>query len=1739
MLFLLAMVLTGSSASWAQTRDLVIPTNTETNGQWNGSDKYTYTVNFSGIGDVKAVFSGITSGTDRVNNCVKFKAGTELNITAPSGYVIKYVKLDFDNEYDYHFNFAYDTYPYGKASSVEWTPTVNGGHESENNVRVANRKDAGQPTSDMLISKITVRLHKAPTVSIASEKTIWTTLNGEVNLTASVAGEPGVFSDWHLYSSADATSPVDGNWLTNSGSFKFTPSTGFKTKDNVEHKTTSDYNDYYIGVRAGQNCIGGNGYEFSAPQIYTVKVGVRVSVNTSPANLTNDITIHQRNEPTWKIENGEIVGRYTTAVFSAPNVPGYTFDGWYEGTTKKSGQQTEYHYGNVGEDLTLTAKYTPITHPTTTLTCKNNKLDLTKMCAYGNSSFNGSNGQGSMNADGAYLSIKFAESIDLHDLSSFVINGTNVEKSGSAGSFNLLKFVCEEGEVNKYTNPANASGFDSQVSTTDTRKQSELLAKCQEIRLYSGDGHQGSFTINSITLNYGGEHAKKPTPTFKDVTATNMVVVEGYDLKLAVNESGAIWREYTDGTFANQTYENIGQNVYGNSVTTISKDKLTVGQTYYFAAEMTPTQCTAFNEYHGSDLAKVTVKVIKDISLTEVLEGMKEIYQPVFGQTYDGIAKEYLPFANITVPNTADTDPADPDRTISDNLTVSDAPVATLTKSFTDEGTGTELKRFVNIYQSGKAGEKIDIKSKNAYILGNNYAWDDTKGMAISHAGAAGMPAYTNGTGEFPTNGVIAMKIQGTFDVTALLHNDLADDTRRIIKVYYTNDQLDGRLKEWKTWNFNGTRNETNANGYNVLEVNVRLAQLGQNGTCTLFFTYESNVADDNVWVKGFIIKRPDLKVTIGRTDNYGIKLNDDGTPVTDAQGNYIIKDGFEAKNVFVSAFGLDNPYQWNFGKSSFTNTKESDIEKKKVNEFDGRTYICAVDGLKNEEIMDHLLVYSDGKGDDKVTFDGRPSNGRHKGYEDDLSDMNEHIEFNHPTKYSGTHASGAAQVGFDGDRRSFTPILSNGLKVNVTGSGWFTIACTAPNGPVNMKVLSSTNGGTSYINLLREFRVEPWTIEPNPKEETDWQIFKVYLKAHVEKDGDKGFWDGNLNSAVTITDPEQTQMSLYIVFDAIPGVTYKDNGQTIVDGKVVDAQLNIHFLQWVNEMPTDYVFQREEDPRLLSTEQVILDKNNTDEAVLYWQAGTSKVEGNNSITPDRYDPNKEPVNEQKYASAFHSAKEQNQPNGQNSGHNTVSQRLDCEWNVAAEAHTIAHTEVDYEGIGKEPNPSVFNNFHNAYDLDIAKSTDAANSSKNLEFAIPMSGSFFRFMPMKNQFISAYIVPETGKTGKIFVLDETGKPIPFDKGADMLDNSNGHDNRKDITQEGLERGWIHAAAGFTDNNSYSSNGYLTTAEGTAVRIDFAALAGKEYFIVSNDAKISLARLKVTDNAWRADVAAIDDGSTPALTLYDGNATGYTANCNTTAITAAKTAKKPDYTSDNVYARYAKQVKLNREFDANKWVSLVLPFSMNEKKFKEVFGGDAQCVHFTDVDKTKNIVTLTHHFYNMIVAGRPVFIKPSEDVVNPVITDVTLMVTNASTITNTTTPSGLQFVGSYDNANIYKNDFYLSGEKNGNYSEFKYLAVDGPLTYPGLRSWIKNGQYDPSVAPTTNTPVAMFLNFDDADMGEATAIESIMADEFGQNTILVTKSTKVYDLNGRVVANGTDISNLPSGVYIVNGKKYVK
>lgn len=1433
MLFLLAAVLTGTGASWAQTTISTFsmpPTNPTP--AWDGSDIGSDGYVLDQSGTVKYYAQGFKDASrnfvyrdlngqryfklqendiEKAHIKILFPAGTIKPGDVISITCVQVYGSDSGEEIGYEMGGS-GTEVKGNSS----TSAITLSHTLTRNEIIADgdneyirigRWDYKQSA----YGNITItRSHINPTIALNSSAEKLILLNESVTLNATPSGEPDVFTTWSRYTKNSDGTFTEAEHLGYSP-VTFTPNEGLKKTDGTV--VQSGYGTYYIGARAQQNCWvrtgTGDQWEFSQPQIYTINVGVQINVNTYPAGLENTIKIHQKDQPTWIIDNGQVVGRYTTAVFNA-NVPtGYTFLGWYLGDEKLS-DQTSYLFtkhsadGNVNSDITITAKY-----------------------------------------DGGRL---------------------------------------------------------------------------------------------------------------------------------------------------------------------------------------------------PSDLEMV--------------------HQPIHGENHANLAKEYITFAKL---------PADYYR-LTDEI-----PTSCTASSLSGIGVLTSADH-----------KNTNYRNNLCYILGSDaYKVDSEKGLCISQYGKAGVQA---GQVYAPTKAALAMKVAGTVDFYLLAKNYLETQSggtyghdRRHIKIWYKNDQS-AELKPLNCTNegtndyyFYGERFEDNQkNGLSPLSFGVRLQHLGKDGTCDIYVTYESDEADEMVWIKGILVKRPDLKVTIGRTD----KLRYNG-------------DSPNHKNSTLSPFGENQPYQWNFGTAGFKNTHPDDIEAKKQNKYDGRTYICGV-APNGDELKDHLLVYSDAQGQDKAEFDGRPSNGKHSGYEDDDTDNNEHIEFNHPTVYTGNNAMGTHQDGYDENRRSFYPILSNGLKVNVTGSGWFSIACSAPNGPVRVKILSSCNRGDAYINLLREFDVvknEGGELVASSSA-TDWKTYRVYLKAHNEHDGSQGFWDGNRKTdADAQLDPEDTQMSLYVVFDKIDGVSYKDNG---VDA---DAQLNIHYMQWANEWPADYVYQREEDPRLLNSLQSIVSAGSAEKPGLYWQAGTSLVEGQKSITPALTKGG----STGSFDSAFNSAEETHRVNGQNSGWDnrtqsqSASSLLGGEWNAAAQPLTVAHSEKAYADT-----EAAFN-ADNEY-----KQT---NADKLLEFGLPMSGSFYRFMPMKNEYVSAFIVPEENKAVDIYVLDETGKPIPFRDGADAQDA-----NKSKLTPEAREHGWVNCAVGLTWNDSKKC--FEAAANASATRIDFAALAGKEYFICSNNNKISLARLNATNNAYRAAVEEVET----ALTLNNDAAD------NTTVINNAMSGT-------GRYLSESKPVTLNRTFTANQWASLVLPFSMNEEKFKQVFGNDAICLHFTDVDKTTNTVNLTHHFYNMIVAGRPVLVRPSSDgsiFTSKTISDVTLQASTVNTVTN---DNGFTFTGSMDNATMPANSLFVSGNavKHASAEKTGVKALRAWFVCPGLIE-------TPSAS---GARAAVFVNYDGTLMDEdmATGIESALA-ESGMDAAVINASTVIYNLQGNKVATGAEMQNLPAGVYVVKGKKFI-
>lgn len=941
------------------------------------------------------------------------------------------------------------------------------------------------------------------------------------------------------------------------------------------------------------------------------------------------------------------------------------------------------------------------------------------------------------------------------------------------------------------------------------------------------------------------------------------------------------------------------------------------------------------------------------------------------------------------------------------------------------------------------------------FLGGNEYPIErEGRGVCISRNGKANWAWTSNDEATrqwLPKSAAFVMDVAGTLDVVLFAENtfhnsenttDGNEGNRRLIKVWYLNNQCkDGKPIELESWGIVGKRYEGGyANGGNgaELRLHVRLPQLGTDGKTTLLFTYEgdgwgheANDTDHDLWIRGFLIQRPDLRISIGRTDN---KYPD---------GDDLIKQTVLTENTpYIWSFE-PNPNNWK-GDFAHKDKKDavgfrpaSDIEVKKNNVNDGRIYVC---GAK----CDHLLIYSDNYDvdpDNPIT--PLPENERPELDGRDSRNGNSHIELVRPTIMAGNN----------GNDNQFNPIRSNGIKVNVTGSGWFKIKAAAPNGPVRMKVLTSTNGGVSKIRVLKEFIV--------PKtSETGWNEYTAYLKAQIS-------YTETYDEDEETGDIEKQYMSLYVVFEGIEGETYS--------GLDNYPQLNINQLSWLNELPVIYNFQREENPKLLTT----LRKSDMKSADpdFYWQMGTHLKE--NGV--DTYDRIHQTTKANGQESTWGNPSNSNGNGGKSKGY---------VWDIAAPASTNAHTEAAYAA------------GHHDFDTDHEFKSGTANGL--LEFGSPISGSFLRICSMKNNYIVAHFVQSretAGTTPTVYVLDELGKLIPYCPGADTFNA----DNLAKLTPEAKMHGCVSEIVGLTT----TGNGVYTVDNGEAFRIDFIAPAGKEFFICANNGALSLARLEALN--WRVNAVPEMNGS---LTLNDN------ASNNSSAISTAMSGT----------GRYAKSVTLNRSFTNGKWASLVLPFSMNEVKFKQVFGDDATCIHFTDVDKPNSTVKLTHHFYDMIVAGRPVFVRPSK-AVDQVITDVTLQ---AAEVINTTPFSNdFVFTASYDGTTINPNDLYLSN----NNAILYYTGA--ATTYPGMRSFVKNikaSDYDFTKTETSQVK-AMFLNFDDEEVF-TTGIDELISGEFGKDVIVVTKSTKVYDLNGRIVAEGADINTLPAGIYIVNGKKYI-
>lgn len=215
---------------------------------------------------------------------------------------------------------------------------------------------------------------------------------------------------------------------------------------------------------------------------------------------------------------------------------------------------------------------------------------------------------------------------------------------------------------------------------------------------------------------------------------------------------------------------------------------------------------------------------------------------------------------------------------------------------------------------------------------------------------------------------------------------------------------------------------------------------------------------------------------------------------------------------------------------------------------------------------------------------------------------------------------------------------------------------------------------------------------------------------------------------------------------------------------------------------------------------------------------------------------------------------------------------------------------------------------------------------------------------------------------------------------------------------------------------------------------------------------------------------------------------------------------------------------NRSFGANKWYTVVLPFSVSQKQMKNVFGDGVKVLHYNNV--TGTTLNLFEHYYQMIVGGTPVLVKPSQNVTDPVFNNVTLTSKEVVDIDYT----GFKCTGSWDNVNFPAYSYFINANTNCFYLFDPTKVAAGKAPHAGaFRTWIISSSGNPAAAKK----LTMRINGIE-DNSETTAIWNAV---IGNDDNAEVASKGIYSLSGQKM-NVTDTRCLAKGIYIVNGKKYI-
>lgn len=195
------------------------------------------------------------------------------------------------------------------------------------------------------------------------------------------------------------------------------------------------------------------------------------------------------------------------------------------------------------------------------------------------------------------------------------------------------------------------------------------------------------------------------------------------------------------------------------------------------------------------------------------------------------------------------------------------------------------------------------------------------------------------------------------------------------------------------------------------------------------------------------------------------------------------------------------------------------------------------------------------------------------------------------------------------------------------------------------------------------------------------------------------------------------------------------------------------------------------------------------------------------------------------------------------------------------------------------------------------------------------------------------------------------------------------------------------------------------------------------------------------------------------------------------------------------------VRLKRTFSADHWDTFAVPFDIEAKDL-----ANAKIATFTKLVEDNNLIFDDKQ--TQIEAGKPYLIK--WNIENPTFEGITLKATTPETVTSNDGQYSFVAVYSPKTLALDKTERYLSTDERLNYP----VSADNKANLlKGLHAYYR--------VPATATVKISFSSITNA---------------ITRPYMLTNKVMKVYNLNGQYV--GSTLSNLPKGVYIVNGHKLI-